>query len=68
MILGKKLIKKNINLLNDIEKKYNVPKNYLVALWGIETVYGKHKGKVDIISALATLSYDKRRSDYFPVN
>ena len=61
----KKLIKKNISLLNDIEKKFNVPKNYLVALWGIETVYGKHKGKVDIISALATLSYDKRRSDYF---
>ena len=63
--VGKKLIKKNISLLNDIEKKFNVPKNYLVALWGIETVYGKHKGKVDIISALATLSYDKRRSDYF---
>ena len=48
-----------------MEKKFSVPKNYLVALWGIETVFGKHKGKVDIISALATLSFDKRRSYIF---
>ena len=65
VIYAKKLIRTNKNLLNKVEKKFNVPKNYLVALWGIETVFGKHKGKVDIISALATLSYDKRRSAYF---
>ncbi len=65
VIYAKKLIRNNKNLLNKVEKKFNVPKNYLVALWGIETVFGKHKGKVDIISALATLSYDKRRSAYF---
>ena len=65
VIYAKKLIKNNNNLLNKVEKKFSVPKNYLVALWGIETVFGKHKGKVDIISALATLSFDKRRSAYF---
>ena len=65
VIYAKKLIKNNNNLLKIVEKKYKVPKNYLVALWGIETVFGKHKGKVDIISALATLSFDKRRSTYF---
>ena len=65
VIYAKKLIRNNNNLLNKVEKKFNVPKNYLVALWGIETVFGKHKGKVDIISALATLSFDKRRSAYF---
>lgn len=65
IIYAKKLIKKNNDLLDKVEKKYNVPRNYLVSLWGIETVFGKHKGKVDIISALATLSYDKRRSKYF---
>ena len=64
-IYAKKLIRNNNNLLNKVEKKFSVPKNYLVALWGIETVFGKHKGKVDIISALATLSFDKRRSKYF---
>ena len=65
VIHAKKLIRNNNNLLNKVEKKFSVPKNYLVALWGIETVFGKHKGKVDIISALATLSFDKRRSAYF---
>ncbi len=65
VIYAKKLIRNNKNLLNKVEKKFSVPKNYLVALWGIETVFGKHKGKVDIISALATLSFDKRRSAYF---
>ncbi len=65
VIYAKKLISNNEKLLTQVEKKFKVPKNYLVALWGVETVFGKHKGKVDIISALATLSYDKRRSKYF---
>lgn len=65
VIYAKKLISNNNELLTKVEKTFNVPKNYLVALWGVETVFGKHKGKVDIISALATLSYDKRRSKYF---
>ena len=65
VIYAKKLIRNNSNLLTKVEKKFKVPKNYLVALWGIETVFGKHKGKVNTISALATLSYDKRRSKYF---
>ena len=37
----------------------------MLALWGIETNFGKHVGKMDIISSLATLSYDKRRQDFF---
>ena len=65
VIYAKKLIRNNSDLLTKVEKKFKVPKNYLVALWGIETVFGKHKGKVNTISALATLSYDKRRSKYF---
>ena len=68
VIYAKRLIKNNKNLLDKVEKKFKIPKNYLVALWGIETVFGKHKGKVNIISALATLSFDKRRSAYFPEN
>ena len=62
---AKKLLKKNTNLFIDIEKKYLVEKEILLALWGIETNFGKHVGKMDIISSLATLSYDKRRRDFF---
>ena len=37
----------------------------MLALWGVETNFGKHVGKMDIISSLATLSFDKRRSVFF---
>ena len=40
-------------------------KEILLSLWGIETNFGKHVGKMDIISSLATLSYDERRRDFF---
>ena len=63
--IGKKLLKKNITLFNEIENKFNVEKEILIALWGIETNFGKHVGKMDIISSLATLTFDKRRSDFF---
>lgn len=65
VLKAKSLLLKNKNLLSRIERDFGVPKEYLVALWGIETSFGRHRGKVDIISALATLSFDKRRSAYF---
>ena len=62
---AKKLLKKNINLFSEIENKFSVEKEILLALWGIETNFGKHVGKMDIISSLATLSFDKRRREFF---
>ena len=62
---AKKLLKKNFNLFQEIENKFNVDKEILLALWGIETNFGKHVGKMDIISSLATLSFDTRRREFF---
>ena len=62
---AQKLLKDNILLFNEVENKFNVDKEILLALWGIETNFGKHVGKMDIVSSLATLSFDKRRSDFF---
>ena len=62
---AKKLLKKNIDLFNDIEKNFSVEKEILLSLWGIETNFGKHVGKMNIISCLTTLSFDKRRRDFF---
>lgn len=62
---AKKLLIEKKYLLEKVEKEFGVPKEILLSLWGIETNFGVHKGKVDIISALATLSFDKRRSAYF---
>ena len=62
---GLLLYKKEKDLINKIEKKFLVEKELLLALMGIETNFGKYLGKMDIISSLATLSFDKRRSAFF---
>ena len=62
---AEKLLKKNMHLFSEVENKFRVEKEILLALWGIETHFGKHVGKMNIISSLATLSYDKRRRDFF---
>ena len=56
---------KNIDFINSIDKKFSVEKSLLLALMGIETNFGTYVGKMDILSSLATLSYDKRRSEFF---
>ncbi|SHI49216.1 membrane-bound lytic murein transglycosylase B [Malonomonas rubra DSM 5091] len=62
---GRQMLVKNRRLLNRIAGKYQVHPRFIVALWGIETYYGKHTGKVPIIDALVTLAFDGRRSAYF---
>jgi len=62
---AKKLYKKEKEIINNIENKFLVEKELLLSLMGIETNFGKYLGKMDIISSLATLSFDKRRSEFF---
>ena len=64
---AEQLFKTNAYLFNEVENEFSVEKEILLALWGIETHFGKHVGKMDIISSLATLSYDKRRRDFFSI-
>ncbi len=62
---GLKLFKKERETIESIENDFQVEKELLLALMGIETNFGKYLGKMDIISSLATLSFDKRRSEFF---
>ena len=55
----------NRDLINSIETKFKIEKELLLSLMGIETNFGTYLGKMDIISSLATLSFDKRRSEFF---
>ena len=57
--------KNNINLINSVEKEFIIEKELLLALMGIETNFGTYVGKMDILSSLATLSFDQRRSEFF---
>jgi len=62
---GLKLYSQEKSTIETVEKDFKVEKELLLALMGIETNFGKYLGKMDIISSLATLSFDKRRSEFF---
>ena len=62
---GSKLFRSNELFINSIENKFSVERSLLLALMGIETNFGTYVGKMDILSSLATLSFDKRRSEFF---
>ena len=63
--IGKEFYINNKNLINIVERKFDIEKELLLSLMGIETNFGTYVGKMDIISSLATLSFDKRRSEFF---
>lgn len=62
---GAKLYQENQDILEQISRKYGVPANYIVALWGLESGFGKVQGKEDVVSALATLAFEGRREELF---
>ena len=62
---GKGMKRSNAALFDRIEKRYGVPAGPLIAIWGMETGFGSFLGKEHTLSAVATLAYDCRRSDYF---
>ena len=59
------LYKEEKFIIDKVEKEFLIEKELLLALMGIETNFGKYLGKMDIVSSLATLSFDKRRSEFF---
>ena len=62
---GLKYYRNNIKIINNISQNFKIEKELLLALMGIETNFGNYLGKMDIISSLSTLSFDKRRSEFF---
>ena len=56
----------NAALISRIEKRFGVPGEILVSIWGLETNFGADgAGKYSIIRSIATLAYDCRRSEFF---
>jgi lytic murein transglycosylase len=62
---GKRMKAANAALFNSIEKRYGVPPGPLIAIWGMETGFGNFTGNQHTLSAIATLAYDCRRTEYF---
>jgi membrane-bound lytic murein transglycosylase B len=62
---GRQMMAQHRDLLTEIGQHYGVQPRFIVALWGIETNYGKNTGGYSVVQALATLAFDGRRSQYF---
>lgn len=62
---GRKRKARNPNFYAALEKQYGVPAGILIALHGMETAFGNYMGDSQVVSAIVTLTYDCRRSDFF---
>jgi len=62
---GRRAIEENAELLERVRRTYNVQPRFVVALWGVESGFGKFLGTYFVPASLATLAYDGRRSALF---
>lgn len=62
---GRRMLQENAALLEEIQGRYGVPARFIVALWGVETSYGRVTGNFPVVGALATLAYEGRRAAFF---
>ena len=62
---GRRMLRENRVILDQVAAEFGVQPRFVVALWGIETSYGNFTGGFPVIGALATLAYDGRRGEYF---
>ena len=62
---GKGALGEHGDLLDQIEARFGVEKEIVVAIWGLESDYGEFRGDIATIQALATLAFDARRGEFF---
>ena len=63
---GVNFIKKHQKTFDKVEEKFGVPKEYIAAIIGVETVYGGNVGKYPVFDTLSTLAFEKnRRNEFF---
>jgi membrane-bound lytic murein transglycosylase B len=62
---GRQMAVRHADLLKRIDERYAVPPNVIMAIWGIESNFGRFTGVRPIVGALATLAWDPRRSTLF---
>jgi membrane-bound lytic murein transglycosylase B len=62
---GRSMKQSQAALFASIQQRYGVPPGPLIAIWGMETGFGSQRGNQNMLSSIATLAYDCRRSAYF---
>jgi len=62
---GRDLARENAEILQRVETDYEVQRRFVLAIWGMESRYGRLTGRTPVFQALATLAWEPRRSAYF---
>ena len=63
---GKAMLQRQASLLSRIERQFGVPPQIIVAIWGLESDFGKgDMGKLPVFRVLATMAHDCRRTELF---
>ena len=62
---GRALRQSHAAMFASIQQRYGVPPGPLIAIWGMETGFGSQRGNQNMLSSIATLAYDCRRSEFF---
>lgn len=62
---GRELLREHLSLLQRIERQHGVPRRIVLAVWGMESRYGRNPGQTPVFQALATLAWEPRRSRFF---
>jgi membrane-bound lytic murein transglycosylase B len=62
---GRELARAHRTTLRRIEQEFGVPRRVVLAIWGMESRYGRNPGRTPVFQALATLAWEPRRSRFF---
>ncbi|WP_299361957.1 lytic murein transglycosylase [uncultured Paracoccus sp.] len=62
---GREMAARHAGVLSAIERRYGVPREIVLAVWGMESNFGSNRGRMQVIPSLATLAYDGRRAQMF---
>jgi membrane-bound lytic murein transglycosylase B len=62
---GRELAREHRTTLRRIEQEFGVPRRVVLAIWGMESRYGRNPGRTPVFQALATLAWEPRRSTFF---
>ena len=62
---GREIAGEHAALLAELERDYGIPGHFLLAIWGMESSFGRFTGGVPVFDALVTLAWDPRRADLF---
>ena len=62
---GRSMKQSHAALFASIQQRYGVPPGPLIAIWGMESGFGRERGNQNMLSSIATLAYDCRRPEYF---